>query len=152
MAEYEISQKLLSLGPTYQVYDPAGQLLYTIKGKLLSFTPNLTMVEGADGSAVASMTGNMFRTSFTMSGAEQAVLTFPLFGFLKKRFTLEVGGQTYEASGGFTAYSFSCGAFSVNKKLALKDKFQLHVDDDFPQEVAMLATVAIDQKFFESND
>ena len=33
-----------------------------------------------------------------------------------------------------------------------RDKFKLEVDDDFDATVAILATVAIDQKFFESND
>jgi len=156
MAEFEISQKLLSIGATYQVFKAGdSEPAYTVKGKLLTLTPKLTMVEGSDGPVVAQMTGNLFKTTFTMTdnqGGVQAVLTFPFFVFLKKSFNLECGGQSYPAAGGFTGRSFECGAFTVDKKLAFKDKFQLSVVEDFPPDVAILACVAIDQKFFEGDD
>ncbi len=161
MDSYEVSQKILSIGATYQVRAAGdSDVLYTVKGKVIAVTPKLTMVQGDKGDEVAVVTGNFFKTTFTIKGADgstMGVLSFPLI-MLKKSFTLSVGGQQYKASGGLLGRAFSCEdssgttVFEVKKELALKDKFAVNCSDALPREVAFLATVAIDQKFFEDDD
>ena len=161
MEAYEVSQKILSIGATYQVRAAgSSEVLYTVKGKVIAVTPKLTMVEGEKGDEVAVVTGNFFKTTFTMKGTDgspMGELSFPLIMF-KKTFTLSAGGQQYKASGGLMGRAFSCEdssgntVFEVNKELALKDKFAVNCSDALPREVAFLAAVAIDQKFFEDDD
>ena len=52
----------------------------TIKGTLMSPTPKFTMVKGADGQELASLTGNFIKTKFQIRGAdkqEMGALSFP---------------------------------------------------------------------------
>ena len=161
MEAYEVSQKILSIGATYQVR-AAGQsgVLFTVKGKALTATPKLTMVQGESGDDVALIKGNFFKTAFSITGADgtaMGILNFPLIMF-KKTFTLSSSGQQFKAEGGLTGRAFTCSdsagtpVFEVKKELALKDKFAVNCTDALPREVAFLAAVAIDQKFFEDKD
>ncbi len=160
MEDYEVSQKILAIGATYQVRAAGHQeVLYTVKGKVIAVTPKLTMVRGAKGDEVARVKGNFFKTAFTITGTDgspMGVLNFPLVA-LKKTFTLEVGDQEFKAAGGLLGRAFSCEdragttVFEVKKELALKDKFAVSCSDALPREVAFLAAVAIDQKYFEDD-
>src|SRR5262249_36192973 len=111
MQTYEVTQKILSFGPTYEVRAPnSPEVLATVKGKIISVSPKLTMIQGSQGPEIASMKANFAKTKFTMTsadGSESAVLTFPLIA-LKKSFVLTVGGQDYKADGGFMATGFKC--------------------------------------------
>lgn len=158
MQQYEVSQKILSIGATYEVRASGNaELLNTVKGKVLSATPKLTMVEGKDGPEVAKIKGNFLKTKFQITdGKGQSIgsLSFPLI-MLKKKFTLNVGGKEYQASGGLTGRAFtatnSAGdpVLQISKELAFKDKFAVTVGEEMPAHAAFLAAVAIDQKFFE---
>jgi len=161
MQSFEITQKVLAIGPTYQVRSPASNdVLMTVKGKVLTATPKLTMVEGAEGNTVAQMNGNFFKTKFQIFGSDQreiGSLEFPLIQ-LKKSFTLKVGTTEYKADGGLLGRGFRVTdaqgetVLEIQKELALKDKFSVLANDRFPAEVALLAAVAIDQKFFENDN
>jgi len=160
METYELTQKILSFGPSYQVRaNGSDQVLWTIKGKLLTATPKLTMVEGTDDGDVAFMKGNFVKTKFDISVAGQGLgaLQFPLIA-LKKSFTLALGDKQFKADGGFLAGTFKCTnaqgeiVLQIAKQLSLKDKFQVsHEPSQIPREVALMAAVAIDQKFFEDH-
>jgi len=160
MQSYEVIQKILSIGPSYEVRRTGfDDVLATVNGTVLSFAPRLTMVQGNDGSQMAKLTGNFLRTSFVMTatnGSELAVLRFPLIA-LKAKFTLSMKDETYTAKGGVLAMKFSCVdkagnlVFTVHMQIGLGDRFTVDVAEDFPKEVAFLAAVAIDQKFFENN-
>jgi uncharacterized protein YxjI len=158
MQTFELTQRLLSIGPTYEV-TALGQadVLTTIRGKLLTLSPKLTMVEGAAGATVAELTANVFKTKFVMkdaSGKEVATLSFPLIQ-LKKSFVLSAGGQDYKAEGGFLGGEFKCVDAQSNtvmviaKQASLRDKFAVSTNGALPRDVALLAAVAIDQKLFQ---
>lgn len=162
MRQFEIVQKIFALGATYQVFPPRmGGTLKTVKGKVFTFLPRLNMVDGDEGTHAGSLTGNFFKTDFRIMGAsgmEVARMKFPLFSF-KARFTLTTGGRSYTAAAGFTGLNFTVNdergelAFSVDKKLfAVKDKFSLFIADDFDMDIAVLATVAVDQKYFQQEN
>lgn len=160
MNHYEVTQKILSLGPTYEIRDiSAPDVLATVRGKLLTMSPKLTMVAGDAGAPMAELTANFLKTKFVMKdagGAEIATLTFPLIA-LKQSFTLNVGGQEYKASGGFLGGEFKCvdaqgqTVMVIAKQLSLRDKFAVMTTEALPREVALLAAVAIDQKLFQDN-
>ena len=157
MQSFEITQKVLAIGPTYQVRAPASNdVLMTVRGKVLTATPKLMMVRGAEGSTVAQMNGNFFKTRFQIFGSDQkeiGSLEFPLIQ-LKKSFTLKVGAAEYKADGGLLGRGFKVTdaqgetVLEIQKQLALKDKFSVLANDQIPPEVALLAAVAVDQKFF----
>ena len=147
MPQYEVAQKIMSYGATYQV-------LLTVKSKLLTLTPNLTMVEGTEGDTVATMTGNFFKTRFIMTdaaGARIGSLTFPMFGVLGKSFTIEADGASHPGNGTISSRTFDAGVFSLSKQHGPEDRFQVEVTESFPREVAILSAVAVDQKFFEGD-
>ena len=160
METFELTQKLLSFGPQYEVRDPmrgTGDVVLTIKGKVLSATPQLTMVQGQDGPPAASMKGNFMKTKFECFDAHQeplGTLAFPMIA-LKKGFTIRAGGQEFKADGGFLGGEFKCTDQSGNvvmtiaKQLSLRDKFAIKTSGALPRELALLAAVAIDQRFFQ---
>jgi uncharacterized protein YxjI len=169
MQTYELTQKILSIGPTYEVRNVAPQLgvaddnappVVTIKGKLLSATPMLSMNEGAgEGPAVGSMKGNFTRTKFECKTADDRLvgsIQFPMIA-LKKSFTLLTEGKEYKADGGYLAGEFVCKddagnvVMKITKQLSLRDKFRIEADDSIPSQLALLAAVAVDQRFFQDS-
>lgn len=161
MKTYEVVQKLLSLGPAYEIRradDSA--LLATVRGKLLSLAPKLVMVDGTGEEKLAVLTANMIKTKFTMKdghGKELATLSFPILA-LKKTFKLTIDGAEYKADGGWLGGEFACftaggaQAFVIKKKLAVRDTFHVTPSDAIPRDVALLAAVAVDQKLFQDDD
>ncbi len=153
---YELVQKLLSFGPSYEVRaDGKGAVLFTVKGSMIWAKPKLEMAD-AEGNLVATLRGNVVKTKFEVTdagGATLAKLSFPLFG-LKKGFALEASGAKLEAQGSFAGGAFECKSgggdvlLSIKKKLSIKDKFSIETSGAVPREVALLAAVAVDQKFF----
>lgn len=156
MQTYELTQKILSLGPTYEVQGRDGTPL-TIRGKLLSASPMLSINAGVDGPIVGSMKGNFTRTKFECKTADDVLvgsISFPMIA-LKKTFTLETAGRKYEADGGYFAGEFVCKdgtgntVMKITKELSLRDKFRIEADESIPESLALLAAVAIDQRFFQ---
>jgi uncharacterized protein YxjI len=167
MQTYELTQKLLSLGPAYEVRplegpmgvpDAAAQPALTIRGKLLSASPTLSMNQGADGPLVGSMKGNFTRTKFECKTPDDRLvgsISFPMIA-LKKSFTLTSGDKEYKADGGYLAGEFVCKdeatgevVMKITKELSLRDKFRIQAAESIPGELALLAAVAIDQRFFQ---
>jgi hypothetical protein len=159
MQTYELTQKLLSVGPTYEVRPAdsgATDPVLTIRGKLFSATPSLSMQEGTDGPVVGAMKGNFTRTKFECREGDNLVgsLAFPLIA-LKKSFTLKSGEKEYTADGGYLAGEFVCKdeqgevVMKITKQLALRDKFRIEAAETIPAPLALLAAVAIDQRFFQ---
>ena len=158
MKTFTVTQKILSIGATYLVRAESNDsILYTIKGKVLTLSPKLEMKQGEDGAVTRLMQGNFFSTKFTITepdGTQKGFIQFPFFSFIAK-FTLTIGTETYNAKGGFTARKFSCTdaagniKFTVSKELAFRDKFMVTLDESIPEETAILAAVAIDQRFFQ---
>jgi uncharacterized protein YxjI len=154
---YELVQKLLRLGPSYEVFAAGrGPALYTVKGSMLWAKPKLEMCEGDGGKLVATLRGNVLKTRFEIRSKDDrtlAKLAFPLFG-LKKGFELSAGDVDVAAQGGFVGGDFAGKTksgelvLSIKKKLSLKERFAIEVSEALPREVALLAAVAVDQKFF----
>jgi uncharacterized protein YxjI len=157
METFEVTQKLLSFGPQYEVTSQGSSaVLATVKGKILTASPKLTMFEGSSETEIAFMSANFMKTKFECFDAKKqatGVLAFPMFAF-KKGFALTVGGVEYKADGGFFGGEFKCSdpqgnvVFVIAKQLALRDKFAVTTTGVVPRDVALLAAIAIDQKFF----
>ena len=157
MERFEVTQKLLTMGPVYEVHAQGrSETIATIRGKVLSATPKLTMVEGKEGADIAYLSGNFMKTKYEVAGKDRralATLAFPMLT-LKRRFALSVGDKQYKADGGFLGGDFRCtndagdAVLVIAKKLALKDSFAVQVAATIPRDVALLCAVAIDQRFF----
>lgn len=159
MQTFELTQKILAIGPTYEVRtsDDASPPVLTIKGKVLSATPLLSMNEGIDGPAIGSMKGNFTRTKFECKTSDDRPLgsiQFPMLA-LKKTFTLEADGKSYRGDGGYLAGEFVCTddggnvVMKITKQLSLRDRFRIEADERIPTQLALLAAVAVDQRFFQ---
>lgn len=156
MKEYKVSQKLLSIGAVYEVFEgDATEAKVTVKGKVLTFSPKLEVFEGE--TLIGKMTGNYFKTKFEITdaaGSNLGTITFPFFAFMKG-FTLDTKGKTYSAKGGFLARNFACkdeagrDVITVAKEFALKDKFNVGVDESIDDIVGILSAISIDQRFFQ---
>lgn len=159
MQRFEVTQKLLALGPTYQVREEGAEhVRMTVKGKLLSATPKLSLVRGEEGDTLATMNGNFWKTKFVVqkNGEDVATMSFPVFQ-LKKGFTLSIGSRELKADGGLLGAKFTVKdangqtALEIEKKLSLKDKFEVRAADEIPVEIAAFAAAAIDQRFFQDD-
>ncbi|MBN1523141.1 MAG: hypothetical protein JW904_01555 [Spirochaetales bacterium] len=158
MKTYTLFQKILAIGDTYEVREgDSKEAVFTVRGKVLTFTPNLTLQKGKEGEKTHSLKGNFFKTKFTIlnaTGEEMGTLVFPFIA-LKKSFTLTMGGNTYSAQGTLFAWNFNCNdssgktIFSIQKELAFRDKFTVNIDEKMPQEAVLLAAIAVDQRFFQ---
>ncbi len=158
METYEVTQVLMSVGSVYQVRVPGSEdVVMTIKGSLMSPTPKFSMVQGADGPEVASLTGNFIKTKFQIHGKDKqelGALSFPAIAF-KKTLVLTVGGRGYTADGGIMGGVFRCVdnegtvALEISKKSGLRDRFEIALKGNMQKEVGVLAAIAIHSRFFE---
>jgi uncharacterized protein YxjI len=158
MKTFTVTQKILSLGATYLV-TPEGTKdpVYVIKGKILTMSPKLEMRKNDQGEILKTMKGNFIGTKFTIfdkSGSEDGLIQFPFFSIIAK-FTLTSGTASYAAKGGFMARNFECKdqegkvKFTISKEWAFRDKFTVSLEEPIAETTAILAAVAIDQRFFQ---
>lgn len=157
MKTFTVTQKILSIGATYQVNASESEdIINTIKGKILTLVPKLEMRQGKEGDITKVLKGNFFKTKFTVEspgGNEEASIQFPFIALFKK-FTLTIGSKVYNAKGSLTAWNFTCtdengqDMFTISKEFAFRDKFTVSVDESMPQDIVILVAVAVDQKFF----
>jgi uncharacterized protein YxjI len=160
MKTYIVTQKIFALSATYEVRQTKDSpVLFTVKGKIITFSPHLEMMKGKDGEKTHVLKGNFFKTKFFVStpdGGEIGDIQFPFFAFAKS-FVMNLGAQQYKAKGGLFAWNFQAldaagkEAFSIQKEFAFRDKFTVNLDDSLSMEPIILAAIAIDQRFFQNN-
>ena len=163
MQTYELTQKLLAIGPTYEVRPVADtttqateEPMLTIRGKLFSATPSLSIAQGTEGPVLGAMKGNFTRTKFECTEGDRLVgsISFPMLA-LRKSFTLRANDKEYTADGGYLAGEFVCKddagdvVMKITKQLSLRDKFRIEAAENIPAPLALLAAVAVDQRFFQ---
>jgi uncharacterized protein YxjI len=157
METYAITQALMSVGSVYHVRKPSTEdVLFTVRGELMSTTPRFHLVKGDSGARVADLTANFIKTRYEVQadGKTIGTLTFPAVAF-KKTLTLTVGETTYEADGGVFKGVFQCKAadgsviLEIAKELSIRDTFLVKTTDAIAIEVAILAAVAIHSRFYE---
>lgn len=158
MITYRITQALLTVGTVYHVRRPRGDdVLYTVRGGLMSRTPTFRLVEGDDGKEIASLTGNFVKSRYEIHAlsAVIGVLVFPAVAFAKT-LTLTVGEDTYEAEGGVFRGVFQCKkgddgevVLEIAKELSIRDTFSVRTDPSLPFPIGLLSTVAIHSRFYE---
>jgi uncharacterized protein YxjI len=157
MEAYEVSQIMLSVGTVYQVRRPReDELLYTVKGELMSPTPKFHLVEGEAGTELGLLVGNFIKTKYEIHAGDKtlATLAFPAVAF-KKTLTITVGDVQYQADGGVFKGVFVCkdkdGSVSLEiaKALAIRDTFAVKSAPSIPFQVGLLSAVAIHSRFYE---
>jgi uncharacterized protein YxjI len=157
METYEVTQALMSVGSVYHVRRPrAEDVLYSIRGELMSTTPRFRLVEGDDGETLAELTANFIKTKYEIAkeGKVVAALAFPAVAF-KKTLTLTVGDTQYAADGGVFKGVFQCRAddgtmvLEIAKELSIRDTFLVKANDSLPLEIGLLAAVAVHSRFYE---
>lgn len=157
MEAYEVSQAMLSVGTVYQVRRPRQEdLLYSVKGVLMSATPKFHLVEGEAGKELGQLVGNFIKTKYEVQadGKTLATLTFPAVAF-KKTLTISIGDAEYEADGGVFKGIFQCkskdGSVSLEiaKELSIRDTFVVKTAESIPFQVGLLSAVAIHSRFYE---
>jgi len=157
MVTYEVTQALLSVGTVYHVRKPREEdVLYTVRGVLMSATPKFRLVEGDDGKEVGTLTGNFIKTKYDINDETKTIgsLVFPAVAF-KKTLTLTVGDDVYEADGGVFRGVFQCKntdgdvMIEIAKELSIRDTFSVKTNEAVPYQVGLLAAVAIHSRFYE---
>lgn len=157
MEAYEVTQAMLSVGTVYHVRRPRQEeLLYSVKGVLMSPTPKFHLVEGEAGKELGQLVGNFIKTKYEIQseGKTLATLTFPAVAF-KKTLTIEIGETEYQADGGVFKGVFQCKdkdggvALEIAKELSLRDTFAVKTAESIPLQVGLLAAVAIHSRFYE---
>jgi len=157
MVTYEVTQALLSVGTVYHVRKPREEdVLYTVRGVLMSPTPKFRLVEGDDGKEVGTLTGNFIKTKYDINDETKTVgsLVFPAVAF-KKTLSLTVGDEVYEADGGVFRGVFQCKSkegdvvIEIAKELSIRDTFSVKTKESVPFQVGLLAAVAIHSRFYE---
>jgi uncharacterized protein YxjI len=157
MITYEVTQALLTVGTVYHVRKPREEdVLYTVRGVLMSPTPKFRLVEGDDGKEMGTLSGNFIKTRYEVHIGSDVVasLVFPAVAF-KKTLTLTLGSDVYEADGGVFRGVFQCKkqdgevALEIRKELSIRDTFSVKLVDTVPFQVGLLSAVAIHSRFYE---
>ncbi|MBS2018284.1 MAG: hypothetical protein JST00_35775 [Deltaproteobacteria bacterium] len=157
MVTYEVTQALLTVGTVYHVRKPREeQVLYTVRGVLMSATPKFRLVEGDDGKELGTLTGNFIKTKYDINDETKTVgtLVFPAVAF-KKTLTLTVGDEVFEADGGVFRGIFQCKrangdvVLEIAKELSIRDTFSVKTDEAIPYQIGLLSAVAIHSRFYE---
>jgi len=157
MQTYEVTQALLTVGTVYHVRKPREEeVLFTVRGELMSATPKFRLLKGDDGAEAGLLTGNFIKTKYEIS-AEGNVLgsiVFPAVAF-KKTLTLTVGSDVYDADGGVFRGVFQCKkangdvVLEIAKELSIRDTFAVKSQEELPFQVGLLSAVAIHSRFYE---
>jgi uncharacterized protein YxjI len=153
MQAFQVTRRLLSFGPQYDVVGEDGRHV-VVRGRVLSFTPKLTMTAGEGGHELCTIEGNLLKTRYgcKLDGRPVAALGFKMISF-EKTFTLTIGGRECRAEGDVPAFDFKLSdehggpLMAVRKQWSLRDRFQVYVADGMPWQVAVMAAVAVDQKY-----
>ena len=157
MVAYEVTQAFLSVGTVYHVRKPREEdVLYTVRGVLMSATPKFRLVEGDDGKEVGTLTGNFIKTKYDINDETKSVgsLVFPAVAF-KKTLSLTVGNDVYDADGVVFRGVFQCKnktgevVLEIAKELSIRDTFTVKTIEAVPFQVGLLAAVAIHSRFYE---
>lgn len=158
MKTFIVTQKILAIGDTYEVRETKdSEPLFTVRGRILTFTPFLEMQKGKNGEKSHVLKGNVWKTRFFINDAQGNALgeiQFPFFAF-SKSFTMNLGGQQYSAKGNFFAWNFTAkdvagkDVFAIQKEIAFRDKFTVSIDENLPVEPVVLSAIAVDQRFFQ---
>jgi uncharacterized protein YxjI len=153
MHAFQVTRRLLSLGPQYDVVGEDGRHV-VVRSRVLSLTPKLTMTAGEAGHELCTIEGNLLKTRFDckLDGRAVATLGFKIIT-LEKSFTLTIGGHECKAEGDVPAFDFKLSdqhggpLMAVSKQCSLRDRFQVCVAEAMPWQVAVMAAVAVDQKY-----
>lgn len=166
--ELELTQRLLSVGDTYEVRTPgASDVQMTVRGKVLTLAPKLVMVKGDSDDELGTLTGNALNTSFTihLAGEAAASVTFPAVS-LHSRLTLKTGGHEISAEASMFEKRFACKdeagttvlevealplkAWEEGAPLGHGAKFAIRIPDGglLSPELAVLVGVAIHERYF----
>lgn len=157
MVTYEVTQALLTVGTVYHVRKPReDDVLYTVRGVLMSPTPKFRLVEGDEGKELGTLTGNFIKTKYEIHGPTSVLgsLVFPAVAF-KKTLTLTVGEDVYEADGGVFRGVFQCKkkdgevVLEITKELSIRDTFSVKANEAIPFQVGLLSAVGIHSRFYE---
>jgi uncharacterized protein YxjI len=157
MVLYQVTQALLTVGTVYLVRKPREEdVLYTVRGVLMSATPKFRLVEGDEGTELGVLTGNFIKTKYEIHDPTKmlASLVFPAVAF-KKTLTLTVGEDVYDADGGVFRGVFQCKkpdgevVLEITKELSIRDTFSVKANEALPFQVGLLSAVAIHSRFYE---
>src|SRR5438309_2270852 len=122
MSQFVVTQRFMSLATNYDVTAPGSeQVLFTIKGTLMSPTPLFSLVEGASEKVLASLHGNFAKTQFhvvSADGKQLAHVDFPAIA-LKKKLSLKIGDREFTADGGVFSGVFQCKDTSGNTAIEI---------------------------------
>lgn len=106
---FKLNSKLLTLRSHYQIRDAADNLVFSVKGKMLSFGHDLT-IENANGMPVARIQQrllNFMPTFDLILGDKHFAKITKKFTWFKKRFLLDVPGPNdYDIEGDFWNYEY----------------------------------------------
>ena len=106
---FRLNSKLMAFGPNYQIRNEKDELVYAVRGKVLSFGHDLTL-ETAQGVEVARIKQKMmnFMPTFELYHGENFYATISKkFSWFKKQFLLDIPGPNdYEIEGNFWNYEY----------------------------------------------
>lgn len=156
MLSFEVTQALLSVETVYHVRHPrAEDVVYTVRGVLMSATPKFHLVEGENGRELGVLSGNFLKTRYEVSDGTKplANIVFPAVAF-KKTLTLAMGEEVFEIDGGvfrgvFRAEREGELLLEIAKVLSIRDTFAIQIREELPFQVGVLSAVAIHSRFYE---
>jgi hypothetical protein len=157
MEAYELTQKLFGGG--YDVHAPGGDAV------VMAVRDGTLHDGGEKGPALGRVKPNFWATRaklFDPDGNDIGELEFPSpLSFKGKTFALHTADAVYRAryeatdrAGKISSGVFRCAddrgevALEIEKQLTLKHRFSVRFAPAMPREIAVLAAVAVDQRFF----
>ena len=152
---YVMRQKLLAMGDDFQIRDEAGNEVYYVDGRALSFGDKLSFRDVRSKQELAVIDQKLLAIGPTYEifrgGRQVAVVKKKLFTLLRSRFTVDVPGpDDLEAVGDFIGhdYTFSRGGREVarvsKKWFRISDTYGIEIAEGEDHVLILASAVVID--------
>ena len=151
---YVMKQKFFALGDDFQIRDEAGNEVYYVDGRALSFGDKLSFRD-AGGTELAFISQRLMAWGPTYEiwrdGRLAAVVKKKLFAFFHHRFTVDVPGpDDLEAEGDFTDHEYELRrgghvvAVVSKRWFSWTDTYGIDVDDGEDDVLVLASAVVVD--------
>ena len=150
-----LKQKVFALRDEYKVYDENQSVLYEAKGKFISLNSHKDIYKAGETNPLYVIRQKILTfvpTYFLYDSTNQHVakLAQQLLSFFGVKFNLVIKGKPYQIQGDFFGFNYTIrdelGVIVQiqNKFLAWGDTYQLAIDDNFDEALAVSVVLMID--------
>lgn len=150
-----LKQKVFALRDEYHVYDEQQNIVYQAKGKFISLNSHKDIFRAGESTPLYTIRQKILTFVptyflYDSNGKQVAKLAQQLLAFFGVKFNLLINGKPYQLDGDFFGFNYSIKdeqgiVVQIRKKLlAWGDTYEIGIDDDFDETLAVSVVLMID--------